>query len=239
MGKSRVAPLKQITIPRMELAAAVVAVNIDKMLKEELEVKLLESTFWTDSTTVLRYIENEKLRFKTFVANRIAIIRESTKPQQWRYVNTSKNPADCASRGLTCERFMKNISWIHGPSFLKEPENMWPEKILVKSIQADDEEVKQSASVNLVCTSEGMDTVIRLINHYSDWYRLKRAVAWILCLKDMLIQKCKTKNTTTIQAALTMQDLTRAENEIIKVTQGQIFKDEISMLQKEEVKCQS
>ncbi|XP_026054781.1 uncharacterized protein LOC113040736 [Carassius auratus] len=127
MGKSRVAPLKQTTIPRMELAAAVVAVKTDKMLKDELELELQESVFWTDSTTVLRYIGSEGLCFKTFVANRVATIRESTRPQQWRYINTSMNPADCASRGLTCERFMKNVNWINGPSFLKESESNWPE----------------------------------------------------------------------------------------------------------------
>jgi len=94
MGKSRVAPLKQITIPRMELTAAMVAVKIDRMLKEELEVPLMESVFWTDSTTVLKYIVNDALRFKTFVANRVSFIREATTSSQWKYVNTSQNPAD-------------------------------------------------------------------------------------------------------------------------------------------------
>ena len=89
MGKSRVAPLKQITIPRMELTAAMVAVKIDRKLREELEVPLIESVFWTDSTTVLKYIENDALRFKTFVANRVSFIREVTTSSQWRYVNKS------------------------------------------------------------------------------------------------------------------------------------------------------
>ncbi|XP_067260191.1 uncharacterized protein [Chanodichthys erythropterus] len=245
MGKSRVAPLKQTTIPRMELTAAVVAVKTDKMLKDELELELNESVFWTDSTTVLRYIDSEGLRFKTFVANRIAIIRESTKPQQWRYINTSMNPADCASRGLTCERFMKNVSWIHGPSFLKEPESKWPETNHDLSTNVDDSEVKHSASVNLVCAVDGTDTVNKLITYYSDWYKLKRAVAWILRFKDMIMQRsnqvtaknrkvqsCDTNFTAQNCRALTMQDLTRAENEIIKFTQNQRFKEEMSMLQK-------
>lgn len=126
MGKSRVAPLKQTTIPRMELTAVVVAVDMGKLLKRELQMNLLDSIFWTDSTTVLKYIENETLRFKTFVANRIATIRETTTPQQWRYVSTSVNPADCASRGLMPTKFMRNQSWFHGPAFLKGPECQWP-----------------------------------------------------------------------------------------------------------------
>ncbi|XP_048039585.1 uncharacterized protein LOC125264365 [Megalobrama amblycephala] len=189
MGKSRMAPLKQTTIPRMELTAAVVAVKTDKMLKDELELELHESVFWTESTTVLRYIDNENLSFKTFVANRIAIIQESTRPQQWWYVNTSMNPADCASRGLTCEKFMKNVSWIHGPSFLKEPESKWPKTNHDLSINVDDSEVKHSASVNLLCAVDGTDAVNKLINYYSDWFKLKRAVAWIFRFKDMIIQR--------------------------------------------------
>ncbi len=191
MGKSRVAPVKQTTIPRMELTAAVVAVNTDKMLKDELEMELLDSVFWTDGTTVLRYIDNEKLCFKTFVANRIAIIRESTKPQQWRYVSTSKNPADSASRGVSCEKFMKNTNWIIGPSFLKEPESRWPENIHDMSIKENDNEIKHSVSVNLVSATESTDAVSKLINYHSDWYKLKRSVAWILRVKDMLKQKNK------------------------------------------------
>ena len=69
LGKARVAPLKQTTIPRLELTAAVLAVRFDKMLQKELQLKLEKSVFWTDSTTVLKYICNETRRFQTFVAN--------------------------------------------------------------------------------------------------------------------------------------------------------------------------
>ncbi len=103
MAKSRVAPLKQITIPRMELIAAVVAVKIDKMMRQELRLNLEESVFWMDSMTVLKYIENQNTRFKTFVANHLAVIQESTTANQWRYVNTLLNPADNASRGMRAE----------------------------------------------------------------------------------------------------------------------------------------
>ena len=76
-GKSRLAPLKKFTIPRLELSATTVTVRSDKAIKRELELPLTEpSVFWTDSTSVLRYVNNEDKRFHTFVANRIAIIRE-------------------------------------------------------------------------------------------------------------------------------------------------------------------
>jgi len=101
MGKARVAPLKKMTIPRMELAAAVLATRVDKVLRKELQMQLESSVFWTDSQAVLSYIANQHTRFHTFVANRISIIKETTEMTQWRYVNTRVNPADVASRGQT------------------------------------------------------------------------------------------------------------------------------------------
>ena len=65
-----------MTIPRLELAAATVSIRLNKVLKKELEILIDTITFWTDSMTVIRYIENEIKRFHTYVANRVALIRE-------------------------------------------------------------------------------------------------------------------------------------------------------------------
>lgn len=111
------APLKSITIPRMELTAAVVASRMDKLWKKELQMPLQESVFWTDSTSVLKYIRNETSRFKIFVANRVSEIHSLSNSSQWRYVNTSSNPADLASRGAKVESFLKTDTWVSVPSF--------------------------------------------------------------------------------------------------------------------------
>ena len=79
-GKSRLADVKPMTIPRLELCAAVVAVQVDQMLRKELELNLEESVFWTDSMSVLQYIRNESTRFHTFVASRLAIIHNGLVP---------------------------------------------------------------------------------------------------------------------------------------------------------------
>lgn len=86
MGKARVAPTKVMTIPRLELSAAVVATRTSDLLKREMELEDLREYFWTDSKVVLGYINNDTRRFHVFVANRIQRIKSSTEPSQWQYV---------------------------------------------------------------------------------------------------------------------------------------------------------
>lgn len=121
LGKARVAPLKPITIPCLELTDAVVAARVDKKLQSKLQLPLTKSTFWTVSTLVLKYIKNEDKRFQTFIANRMTTVRDFSNVSQWKYVPTSQNPADDASRGLKAEN-LASERWIEGPGFLWEPE---------------------------------------------------------------------------------------------------------------------
>ena len=100
IGKSRLAPIKQVSIPRLELSGAVVACRLYSLLSDELQIKLDQVNFWTDSMIVLGYIKNVSRRFKTFVGNRLSVIHETTSPGQWRYVESNLNPADKASRGI-------------------------------------------------------------------------------------------------------------------------------------------
>lgn len=126
MGKSRLAHIKLMTVPRLELPAAVLAVQLDETLKSELEIPLHQSVFWTDSTIVLQYIRNESTRFHTFVSNRLTVIHEHSEPNQWRYVNSELNPANDASRGLTVDIMMQNNRWLSGPEFLTIELSLWP-----------------------------------------------------------------------------------------------------------------
>ena len=100
MGKSRVAPLKAITVPRLELVAAVVLVQIAAMLKTELKIDGLETFYWIDNKVVLGYILNQTRRYRVFVANRVQMIdsfmkeAEEEAEEKWKYVNTKENPPD-------------------------------------------------------------------------------------------------------------------------------------------------
>ncbi|XP_057316876.1 uncharacterized protein LOC130657906 [Hydractinia symbiolongicarpus] len=118
MGKARVTPLKPITVPRLELSAANTSTKVATQLKMELNINLLSEVFWTDSKVVLGYITNQSRKFRLFVANRVQTIHEASSVEQWRYVSSSQNPADDASRGQTVFNFIKNGRRLSGPKFL-------------------------------------------------------------------------------------------------------------------------
>ncbi len=188
LGKARVTPLKPVTIPRLELTAAVLAVQMDKVLKAELQLQVENSFFWTDSTSVLKYIRNEDKRFHTFVANRVTTIRDASNVSQWRYVNTKDNPADDASRGRKVDDLVTGSRWIEGPSFLWKPERYWPESIMEIGIPADDPEVKRDVTVNAVVAKDASNATDQLITYFSEWRKLKVTVAWFLKIKRALLR---------------------------------------------------
>jgi len=154
-GKSRLVHIKQMTIPRLELSAAVLAVRMNQTLQEELQLKFDRSTFWTDSTAVLQYIKNEDKRFYTFVANRLAVIHDGSDLSQWNYVPTNINPADDVSRGLTAKELLSSERWFRGPAFLWEKKSSWPMNPVSSAIIADDDpEVRARGQANHVTQME-------------------------------------------------------------------------------------
>ncbi|XP_060067501.1 uncharacterized protein LOC132547715 [Ylistrum balloti] len=122
-GKAKVAPAHGHTIPRLELCASLLAVDIAENIREQLDVPKDMFTFYTDSRVVLGYISNESKRFHVYVANRVSRIRSFCGPHSWKYVASSENPADIATRG--CSAFeLPNSLWINGPSFLRKGQDI-------------------------------------------------------------------------------------------------------------------
>ncbi len=181
MGKSRFAPIKPVTIPRLELSAAVVSTKLDKMSRNELSLPIDQSFFWTDSTCVLRYIENTNKRFQTFVANRIATIHDASTPTQWNYVDTHLNPADDASRGVPADSLQR---WIEG--FLTQSNEAWPKR--PEQLTTNDPEVKTNSSVYAtnVSNSSNKQFIEQFVERFSSWSRLKRAIRTIcVCFANL------------------------------------------------------
>ena len=180
-ARSRVAPLKKITTPRMELTAATVAVRLSKMLEDEMDGEIDDVFFWTDSTAVLKYISSDSARFHTFVSNRVQVIRESSDVSQWRYIDTNTNPADDASRGLQINKFLTNERWLKGPEFLWKEETQWPNRKVFK-VDDNDREVKAVSTATAV--DEPKSVIDTLLSKYSSWNQLRRIMAWILLAKQ-------------------------------------------------------
>ena len=118
LRKSRVVPKKFVSIPRLELTAAVLSVNMACLSKKELNLREVTHYFWRDSKIVLGYIRNDTRRFKTFVVNRIYQIKENADAEHWSYIQTKENPTDDVSKGLNAEWEISNSQWFRGPSFL-------------------------------------------------------------------------------------------------------------------------
>lgn len=122
IAKNRLAPLKGITLPKLELMAAVIGVRIARQLTDNLEIE--RTVLWSDSQIVLHWIASSK-SFGKFVNNRTKEIKESTRNSEWKYVPTESNPAYLQTRGISATQFKESKLWMHGPSWISD-ENRWP-----------------------------------------------------------------------------------------------------------------
>ncbi|XP_043471613.1 uncharacterized protein LOC122504525 [Leptopilina heterotoma] len=176
VGKARVGPLKQMSIPRMELQGALIASRLAKTITEEMRLNIKKRIFWTDSRTVLAWIKTDPLKYEMFVAHRLGEIDEITNPNEWRWVPSRENPADSSTKGSgKIESHMKR--WINGPSYLQKDERCWPKQQDIKPDESRTVELKQEFSAVLKCND---DRILPNINHISKWLCLIRCTAWIL-----------------------------------------------------------
>ena len=244
IGKSRVAPLKHVTIPHLELVAALVSVKISALLQRELEYENVTEWFWTDSKIVLGYIANNARRFHVFVANRVQQIRDHTDPSQWRYVGTRENPADLASRGTTVSEILDNSMWFHGPEFLWETEIPSLDTYQEIDVPQDDCEIKKVQTFKTETEENCKLQFSESFKGFSSWTRLKRVIT--LCKRftenlKLRVEKRRdlsskveplTLRRTIVPPLLTVEELQKAEQHIVKSVQYEAFKSDIKMLRK-------
>lgn len=125
-AKSKVAPLKPTTMPRLELCAALLAARLGKSVIESLRHKPHRLVHWCDSSIVLSWLRCDITKLKSFAANRVCAILELTKSSCWRYVPTDMNPADLISRGVDTQQLIDRQLWWSGPIFLSKNDTEWP-----------------------------------------------------------------------------------------------------------------
>ncbi|MEZ4720248.1 MAG: hypothetical protein R2813_00025 [Flavobacteriales bacterium] len=228
MGKSRVAPSKPVTIPRLELVAATMSVKISNMLVKELEFGNIQCFHWTDSNAVLGYVSNTSKRYHVFVANRVQLIRENSELASWHYVCSKLNPADDASRGLNFDEITDQHRWFKGPDFLWNCTVEFPMASSMNTIPDSDPEVKQNVKSLVTQTAHlGGDAVDRLIAYCDSWFKLKRLVAWILlCMNNLL---CRSRGTKPrdLCLGLSTANLKDAEVSVIRYVQRHAFPEEL------------
>ena len=192
MGKAHLAPIHEITIPRLELTAAVISVKLSEIVREELEIESDQMNYWTDSTTVLKCLSNDSKRFHTFESNRLTVIRNGSSVSDWRYINRDDNRAGDASKGLRLQEMAKDNRWLNGPTFLWKEEDNWLTKIEVPRLRDSDAEVRKESRIYV--TTVAQYPFDSLIHHYPSCWKLKRAFAWLLRYKRFIRSKmCKKK----------------------------------------------
>ena len=237
MAKAKVTPKKAITVPRLELSAAVLATRISRFLEDQLDLPEVEHFYWCDSQVVLGYIRNQSRRYHVFVANRVQEITNVTSSKQWHYVPSEENPSDKASRGASAVELMNDEMWWHGPQCLTSSEEL-PLDDNSETVDPFDPEVK---SVTPLLTKGTVvpqyASLIERLEYFPTWFAAKRAVANCLRFKRKLLKACARRrgigydggsdDKASLTEQLTVQDLEEAEAVIIKALQEQAFKDEL------------
>ncbi|XP_048483902.1 uncharacterized protein LOC125490011 [Plutella xylostella] len=201
-GKSRVAPLKPVSIPRLELQAALLGCRLAATVTKETDLTINKSTYWTDSRTVLAWIKSDPRTFKPFVAHRLAEIEDHTKPTQWRWIPTAQNVADDATRNAP-SHFDIQHRWFTGPPFLYCDESEWPEDKSSPNIPTTGEE-KPNCALHVINTEEQLIKPEK----FSKFTRLLRATARVFQAVDIFKKLIKSrKNQIQVTKKIT-QDTT-------------------------------
>ena len=228
IGKSRNAPIKTVSIPRLELQGALLAARVDLAVRKELNFDFERVIFWTDSMITLNYIRNESRRFQTYVANRVAEIRDLTNSDQWRHCPGKLNPADDVSRGLQMNEFLKNERWLKGPSFLHRSEDHCLETKFEK-ITEEKLEIKKEVCLTTVHLTAALKC---LLFRYSSWSTLLRTFAWILKFLQWLKWSAKKKETSTneITRNISQDEIEKAKREVVIMVRKGTFPQELKDL---------
>ena len=227
VGKARVAPMKPLTIPKLELQAALLAARLKVKILNALTINVQEVFMWTDSTTVLQWIASVEKQ-PIFVANRVAEIRESVPIEKWFYVPTAQNPADVGTRGLAASA-LHDSGWVKGPQFLQT--NDWPFKPSPESCKLrlpPDNEVVHTVTMISTVAPKNLNKPVLNWSRFSSYTKVVRVVAYLL----RLLPKYKHFRSSA-KVYVDPVELDNAEKRLLYLAQTECFPSEKKCLLKE------
>lgn len=217
-SKTRVAPLKQVSLPKLELCAVVLLIDLLKIIKQALKIDKIYTHVWTDSEIVLAWINGEPKRWKTFIANRVSKIQQYVEPSNCHHVISAENPADCASRGIFPHELLQHPLWWNGPQWLSNSPDNWPIHISCQT------EVEKRAERRVCAATTIIDRITEIIMNHSSLFKLKKTIAY--CLRFIHNARNKDK----LYGLLTTNDLNTALMVLIKNAQKE-FRTELNELE--------
>ncbi|GFU53923.1 integrase catalytic domain-containing protein [Trichonephila clavipes] len=217
-AKARVAPLKQVTIPRLELMACYIGARWAHSVQESLNITEMETVFWSDSMVALYWLR-EKGGWSVFVSNRIKEIKNLFPKTEWRHVRKKINPADLISRGCSPSHLVES-NWWEGPMWLVESPDIWP---ITKLPDYDTSEISLERKKVRLCNLNLSEKILPLYaRKFSKFHSILRLVALVL----RFLNNVRNRISDRKKGQLSLDELESAEIELIRSVQAQSFTDE-------------